>query len=209
MALKKITAQKTKKKRKRKRKRHQNQNANSTGRSYSAPKPVWELLLVRQLQIILGEKLFGPQARLRITPIAWFEPATSMTSLALVARPRLPVDHLEYASLINISCRYREFSNTGLGGEGGGRGGGAGEEVCPNESAIERFRSRIKEMNHTKNWKKWYQRRILAYVVMADGLARWGSLNTTIRTLLKEVINCVHWLSFDLCITVNKRKFVT
>ena len=26
-----------------------------------------------------------------------------------------------------------------------------GEEVCPNESAIERFRSRIKEMNHTKN----------------------------------------------------------
>ena len=50
------------------------------------PKPVWELLLVRQLQIILGEKLFGPQARLRITPIAWFEPATSMTSLALVAQ---------------------------------------------------------------------------------------------------------------------------
>ena len=76
-----------------------------------------------------------------------------MTSLALVARPRLPVDHLEYASLINISCRYREFSNTGLGGGGGGRGG-AGEEVCPNESAIERFRSRIKEMNHTKNRKK-------------------------------------------------------
>ena len=35
----------------------------SKGRSYSAPKPVWELLLVRQLQIILGEKLFGPQAR--------------------------------------------------------------------------------------------------------------------------------------------------
>ena len=97
-------------------KRHQNQNANSAGRSYSAPKPVWELLLVRQLQIILGEKLFGPQARLRITPIAWFEPATSMTSLALVARPRLPVDHLEYASLIDISCRYGEFSNTGFGG---------------------------------------------------------------------------------------------
>ena len=30
-------------------------------------------------------------------------------------------------------------------------GGGEGEEVSPNESAIERFRSRIKEMNHTKN----------------------------------------------------------
>ena len=101
-------------------KRHQNQKANSTGRSYSAPKPVWELLLVRQLQIILGEKLFGPQARLRITPIAWFEPATSMTSLALVARPRLPVDHLEYASLVNINCRYGEFSNTGIGGGGWG-----------------------------------------------------------------------------------------
>ena len=39
-----------------------------------------------------------------------------MTSLALVARPRLPVDHLEYASLININCRYGEFLNTGLGG---------------------------------------------------------------------------------------------
>ena len=74
------------------RKKQQKQNANSAGRSYSAPKPVWELLLVRQLQIILGEKLFGPQARLRITPIAWFEPATSMTSLALVARLRLPPD---------------------------------------------------------------------------------------------------------------------
>ena len=56
-----------------------------------------------------------------------------MTSLVLVARPRLPVDHLEYASLITISCRYGEFSNTGLGGEG--------EEVCLTESAIERFRS--------------------------------------------------------------------
>ena len=45
-----------------------------------------------------------------------------MTPLALVARPRLPVDHLEYASLNSISCRYGEFSNTGLGG--------SGEEVC-------------------------------------------------------------------------------
>ena len=52
------------------RKKQQKQNANSAGRSYSAPKPVRELLLDRQLQIILGEKLFGPQARLRITPIA-------------------------------------------------------------------------------------------------------------------------------------------
>ena len=79
------------------------------------------------------------------------------------------------------------------------RAGGEGEEVCPNESAIERFRSRIKEMNHTKNRKKRYQRGILAYVVMADGLVRWGSLNTTL-----EVINCVHWLSSDLCLMVNE-----
>ena len=49
-------------------------------------KKAYELLLVRQLQIILGEKLFGPQARLRITPIAWFEPATSMTSLASLSQ---------------------------------------------------------------------------------------------------------------------------
>ena len=85
------------------------------GRSYSAPKPVWELLLVRQLQIILGEKLFGPQARLRITPIAWFEPAASMTSLLLDARPRLPVDHLEIAYYYGINCQCKEFWNTALG----------------------------------------------------------------------------------------------
>ena len=86
------------------------------GRSYSAPKPVREFLLVRQLQIILGEKLFGPQARLRITPIAWFEPATLMISVAFVARPRLPLDHPETAYYISINCRCREFWNTGLGG---------------------------------------------------------------------------------------------
>ena len=50
--------------------RQRKKNADFAGRSYSAPKPVRELLLVHQLQIILGEKLFGPQARLRITPIA-------------------------------------------------------------------------------------------------------------------------------------------
>ena len=166
--------------------RNQNQIANSTGRSYSAPRPVWELLLVRQLQIILGEKLFGPQARLRITPIAWFEPATSMTSPVLVARPRLPVDHLEYASLININCRYGEFSNTGLGGR------------------VRKFVQMRVEMNHAKSRKKRYQRGILAYVVMADGLVRWGSLNTTLQTLLKQVINCVHWLSSDLCLMVKE-----
>ena len=96
--------------------RQQKQSTDFAGRSYSAPKPVWELLLVRQLQIILGEKLFGPQARLRITPITWFEPATSMTSHALVARLRLPLDHLESTYLICINCRCKEFWNTRLGG---------------------------------------------------------------------------------------------
>ena len=146
-----------------KRQIQQKQKGNSTGRSNSAPKPVWELLLVRQLQIILGEKLFGPQARLRITPIAWFEPATSMTSPALVARPRLPVDHLESPNYNSINSRCGEFSNTELGWEG--------EEVCLTEGALERFRSRIKEMSHTKNWPiNGYKRGILAYALIADGL---------------------------------------
>ena len=95
-----------------------------------------------------------------------------MTSLALVARPRLPVDHLEYASFININCRYGEFSNTELGGEG--------EDVCPNESAIERFPTRIKEIENAKNTYKRFKRGTLAYFVMVDGLVCRGSLNSTI-----------------------------
>ena len=39
------------------------------GQQPTGTKP-YEEKYVRQLQIILGEKLFGPQARLRITPIA-------------------------------------------------------------------------------------------------------------------------------------------
>ena len=68
-----------------------------------------------------------------------------MTSLALVARPRLPLDHLETASLIRINCRCEEFFNTGS------VGGGEGEEVCLTESEVVRFWSRIKETNRTKN----------------------------------------------------------
>ena len=59
-------------------------------------------------------------------------------------------------------------------------------------------------MNHTKSRKRRYQGGILAYVVMADGLVRWGLLNTTLQTLLKQVINCVHWLSSDLCLMVKE-----
>ena len=169
-----------------KRTRQEKQKANSTGRSYSAPKPVWELLLVRQLQIILGEKLFGPQAKLRITPIAWFEPATSMTSPALVARPRLPVDHLGSPNYNSINSRCGEFSNTVWGGEG--------EELCLTEGALERFRSRIKEMSHTKNRPiNGCKRGILAYVLMADGLICWCYSNATIRKLFKEATKSAHW----------------
>ena len=98
-----------------KKKKQQKQNANSAGRSYSPPKLVWELLLDRQLQIILGGKLFGPQARLRITPIVWFEPATSMTSLALVARLRLPLDHLETKLSVYWVLKYQVWGGGGWG----------------------------------------------------------------------------------------------
>ena len=46
--------------------------------------------------------------------------------------------------------------------------GGEGEKRCLTESAIERFRSRIKEISLTKNGRKRSTREILAYVVMAD-----------------------------------------
>ena len=79
-----------------------------------------------------------------------------MTSPALVARPRLPVDHLEYPNYNSINSRYGEFLNTGWGG-------GEGEELCLTENAIERFRSRIKEMKYTKNWSiSGYKRGMLA-----------------------------------------------
>ena len=67
-----------------------------------------------------------------------------MTSLALVARPRLPLDHLETTYLIRKNCRCEEFFNTGsVGGEG--------EEVSLTESVVVRFQSRIKETNRIKN----------------------------------------------------------
>ena len=67
-----------------------------------------------------------------------------MTSLALVARLRLPLDHLETTYLICMNCRCSELKY---------QVGGEGEELCVTESAIERFRSRIKEINHTKTDK--------------------------------------------------------
>ena len=62
----------------------------------------------------------------------------------MIARPRLPVDHLETPCSDSIDCRCREFLNTRLGG-----GGGEVEGVCLTRSAIERFQSRIKETNPT------------------------------------------------------------
>ena len=68
---------------------------------------------------------------------------TSLALVALVARPRLPVDHLETPCRDSIDCRCGEFLNTGLGGRGEVEG------VCLTQSAIERFQSRIKETNPT------------------------------------------------------------
>ena len=64
-----------------------------------------------------------------------------MTSLALVARLRLPLDHLETTYLHELAV-YRVLKY---------QAGGEGEELCVTESAIERFRSRIKETSLTKN----------------------------------------------------------
>ena len=73
-----------------------------------------------------------------------------MTSPALVARPRLPVDHLESPNYNSINSRCGEFLNTGLGGEG--------EELCLTEGALERFRSRIKPGN--ESYKEQTDKRI-------------------------------------------------
>ena len=79
------------------------------------------------------------------------------------ARLRLPLDHPETTYLMFINCRCREFWNFGLGE-------GEGEELCLTKNAIERFRSRIKEINHKEMIKAMWRKSILAYVVMADGL---------------------------------------
>ena len=77
-----------------------------------------------------GEELLGPQASLRVTPCPSapnhtrgevirppsqiennsynvIRTATSMTSLALVARLRFQLDHLEIACYISINCRCK------------------------------------------------------------------------------------------------------
>ena len=63
--------------------------------------------------------------------------------IQIVARPRLPVDHLRFPYYISINRRCKEFFKYRVGGKG--------DEVFSDLDTMERFRSRIKEMNHTKN----------------------------------------------------------
>ena len=131
-----------------------------------------------------GEEFLGPQASLRVTPCL---PALNHTR-GEVIRPPSQIENNSYSvirtrDLDDLSCtrcaptiaarpsRNYIFNKHELsvwwvlkyqvGGEG--------EELCVTESAIERFRSRLKEINYTKNWKKRSTRGILAYVIMADG----------------------------------------
>ena len=110
-----------------------------------------------------GEKLFGPQASLRVTPCP---PAPNHTR-GEVIRPPSQIKNNSYSVIRTrdlddlsstrcaptttarpsgrINCRCEEFFNTGS------VGGGEGEEVCLTESEVVRFWSRIKETNRTKN----------------------------------------------------------
>ena len=67
----------------------------------------------------------------------------------IVARLRLPLDHLENAYLISINCRCIEFWNTGWGG---------GRITLSDWECNRAFPVRIKEMNHSFYWQKWSKR---------------------------------------------------
>ena len=137
-----------------------------------------------------GEEFLGPQASLRVTPCP---PAPNHTR-GEVIRPPSQIENNSYSvirtrDLDDLSCTrcaptaarpsrncisyYHKLSVYWVLKN---QAGGEGEELCLTESVIERFRSRIKEMNHTMNWQKRSTWKILAYVVMADGFVCWGSL---------------------------------
>ena len=115
-----------------------------------------------------GEEFLGPQASLRVTPC----PQAPNHTRGEVIRPPSQIENNSYSvirtrDLDDLSCtrcaptiaarpsRNYMFNMYELsvwwvlkyqvGGEG--------EELCVTESAIERFRSRIKEINHTKTDK--------------------------------------------------------
>ena len=138
-----------------------------------------------------GEEFLGPQASLRVTPC----PQAPNHTRGEVIRPPSQIENNSYSvirtrDLDDLSCtrcaptiaarpsRNYTFNKHELSvwWDLKYQVGGEGEELCVTESAIERFRSRIKEMNHTKNWQKRSTRGILAYVVMADGFVCWSSL---------------------------------
>ena len=115
-----------------------------------------------------GEEFLGPQASLRVTPC----PQAPNHTRGEVIRPPSQIENNSYSvirtrDLDDLSCtrcaptiaarpsRNYMFNMYELsvwwvlkyqvGGEG--------EELCVTEGAIERFRSRIKEINHTKTDK--------------------------------------------------------
>ena len=85
-----------KKKKKKKRKRKKKSEQNFLGRSYSAPKPVRELLSTRSISNS------GPG---QIENYSYFV-IWARDLFALVERPRLPIDHLEtlWFHTINFRC---------------------------------------------------------------------------------------------------------
>ena len=78
---------------------------NFPGRSYSAPKPVRELLSTRSISNS------GPG---QIENYSYFV-IRARDLFALVERPRLPIDHLETLWFHTINFRCIEFLNTGKG----------------------------------------------------------------------------------------------
>ena len=94
-----------KKKKKKKEKEKKKSEQNFLGRSYSAPKPVRELLSTRSISNS------GPG---QIENNSYFV-IRARDLFVLVERPRLPIDHLETLWFHTINFRCIEFLNTGKG----------------------------------------------------------------------------------------------
>ena len=131
-----------KKKQKKKRKRKKKSEQNFLGRSYSAPKPVRELLSTRSISNS------GPG---QIENNSYFV-IRARDLFVLVERPRLPIDHLETLWFHTINFRCIEFLNTGRG-----------EEVFSDWECNWLFRHKWGGMNHSKNWQERYKQGLLAY----------------------------------------------
>ena len=97
--------EKTAKKKKKKKEKEKKSEQNFLGRSYSAPKPVRELLSTRSISNS------GPG---QIENNSYFV-IRARDLFVLVERPRLPIDHLETLISHNKFSVYSEFLNTGKG----------------------------------------------------------------------------------------------